>query len=241
MKGIYKFTNKINNKKYIGQSFSLERRYKQHKNNHNIPVLSDYNTKFYRALRKYGFENFDYEVIEIYEGDDKEVLNEKERYWIEYYDSFYNGYNGNLGGEKVTERGELHPMHKLTNKQVLEIKELLLNTILTQKEIAEKYNIEGSVISTINTGKAWDWVGDYKYPIRDEFVLRKYGICSVRKLSDEDIMTIRKRYVNETGRKIYEDYKERCSYTAFERILIGKTFKHLPVYRKKEKKWVNML
>lgn len=132
-------------------------------------------------------------------------------------------------------------MHKLTNKQVLEIKNLLLNTIITQKEISKKYNVQESVISNINTGDAWSWLGEYEYPIRGAFELRKYGICSVRKLTDQDIMTIRKRYVNETGKEIYEDYKELCSYTTIERILLGRTFKHLPIYKKKNKKWINVL
>ena len=60
MIGIYKFTNKINNKTYIGQSKSIETRYKRH--------LYDANkgskTIFHRALIKYGIENFTFEIIE---------------------------------------------------------------------------------------------------------------------------------------------------------------------------------
>ena len=63
MKGIYKFTNKINGKSYIGQSVQLETRYNSHKRNYNNSNLSVYNSKFYRAIRKYGFENFDYEIL----------------------------------------------------------------------------------------------------------------------------------------------------------------------------------
>lgn len=46
MKGIYKFTNKINNKVYIGKSQNLLQRYQSHKRNYNNSKLQDYNTKF---------------------------------------------------------------------------------------------------------------------------------------------------------------------------------------------------
>lgn len=52
MQGIYKFTNKINNKAYIGKADNLEERFKSHKRNYNNDNLQDYNTKFYRALIK---------------------------------------------------------------------------------------------------------------------------------------------------------------------------------------------
>ena len=68
MIGIYKLTNKINNKVYIGQSINIENRFQQHKNNCLNENLKDYNTKFYRALRKYGVENFTFEIIEELKG-----------------------------------------------------------------------------------------------------------------------------------------------------------------------------
>ena len=65
MKGIYKFTNKINGKSYIGQSQDLETRYKTHLRNFNKESASMYNGLFYRAIRKYGIENFNYEILKI--------------------------------------------------------------------------------------------------------------------------------------------------------------------------------
>lgn len=58
MIGIYKFTNKINGKSYIGQSINLEKRKKEHEHNCFNPNYCNYGSKFYRALRKYGLENF---------------------------------------------------------------------------------------------------------------------------------------------------------------------------------------
>lgn len=51
MKGIYKFTNNITKKSYIGQSINLESRYNSHKRNYLNKNLSTYNSKFYRAIR----------------------------------------------------------------------------------------------------------------------------------------------------------------------------------------------
>ena len=101
MIGIYKITCKVNKKIYIGQSLNVENRYKTHVNNHtNKNLKGDYNTKFYRALRKHGIENFTFEIVEVVE--DPAQLNQREAYWIKYYDSFKNGYNSTPGGDSVT-------------------------------------------------------------------------------------------------------------------------------------------
>ena len=57
--------------------------------------------------------------------------------------------------------------------------------------------------------------------------------------TDEEVISIRNRYVNETGREIYKDYKDRVSYSALERILLGTTYSYLPIYKKKQKIWIN--
>ena len=92
---IYKITNTLNNKIYIGQTVkTIEKRFQQHKNNSNKPYFSQ--IVLYKAFNKYGIENF---ICEQIEEVDNEKLNERERYWIEYYDSFFNGYNSTLGGQ----------------------------------------------------------------------------------------------------------------------------------------------
>ena len=93
MKGIiYKWTNTLNNKSYIGQTVHPEKRYKRHLND---AFKENVDTHFYRALRKYGVESFTYEVLETVES---EQLNDREIYWIEYYDTYNNGYNETKGG-----------------------------------------------------------------------------------------------------------------------------------------------
>lgn len=92
--GIYKIVNKINNKSYIGQSNNIYRRFSEHKS----PLYrSHYSDKYlYKAIDKYGIENFSFDIIEECEACD---LDDREVYWINYYEGFKNGYNNTLGGQ----------------------------------------------------------------------------------------------------------------------------------------------
>lgn len=103
MIGIYKIENLINGKIYVGQSTDIEKRWKEHK---QIPYrdskAAEYARHFplYRAILKYGLENFKFSVIEECT---IEELDQKERYWISYYNTFtkegQNGYNLTSGGD----------------------------------------------------------------------------------------------------------------------------------------------
>lgn len=96
--GIYKIENLINGKIYIGQSVDIEYRFKNHKSESFNPKSNAYDTAIHRAIRKYGVDNFSFEIIEECEQDQ---LHEREIYWIDYYNSFGNGYNLTNGGEGV--------------------------------------------------------------------------------------------------------------------------------------------
>lgn len=95
---IYKITNKVNNKVYIGQTIkTVEKRFQQHKNNSNKSYFSQ--IVLYKAFNKYGIENFICEEIEEVPND---LLDKREIYWIDYYDSYFNGYNSTLGGRTTS-------------------------------------------------------------------------------------------------------------------------------------------
>lgn len=84
----------LDGRSYIGQTTKLlEERKKEHQ------YSSKYRkTHFHRALQKYEFDSFVWEYID--EADSKEELDEKETKWIEFYDSFKNGFNKRTGGSK---------------------------------------------------------------------------------------------------------------------------------------------
>lgn len=95
--GIYKIQNKINGKIYIGQSTNIKIRWKDHKSCGRNKGNRESHKPLYQAIYKYGLENFDFSIIE--ECSQKE-LNEKEIYWIKYYDCMVpNGYNLIPGGD----------------------------------------------------------------------------------------------------------------------------------------------
>ena len=86
---IYKISNDINDKVYIGQTInSVENRFKRHIND---SINNVFDCHFHRAIRKYGSEHFKVEIIDV--ARTQEELTLKEQYWINYYDSFKNGYN----------------------------------------------------------------------------------------------------------------------------------------------------
>ena len=86
---IYKITNIKNNKVYIGQSSrGVRERVMRHFNDAESNRLD---THFCRAIRKYGRESFIWEIID--EAKTSNELNQKEHYWINFYDSVNKGYN----------------------------------------------------------------------------------------------------------------------------------------------------
>ena len=112
--GIYKITNKINNKIYIGKSTDIEKRWKYHISHYNYE--REYNKPLYKAFRKYGVENFSFEIIEECLLD----IDEKEKYWINFYNSYKNGYNATIGGEGgVTVLSPREKYGKLTTNEVI--------------------------------------------------------------------------------------------------------------------------
>ena len=92
---IYKITNTINSKSYIGQTIqNVKERFYQHCAIKCSKAVS--NMAIHRAIKKYGKSNFTVEVIEEI---DSANLNDRERYWIKYYNSYNNGYNSTKGGQ----------------------------------------------------------------------------------------------------------------------------------------------
>lgn len=92
--GIYKITNTDTQRAYIGRSTDIKKRLTEHvKGAFNISTIAD--QEIHRVMRREGIDKFSFEVLEKVE---KDKLNEREKYWIEFYQTQSYGYNQNKGG-----------------------------------------------------------------------------------------------------------------------------------------------
>ena len=115
-----------------------------------------------------------------------------------------------------------------------------------QKEVYENYKdkITYSSFQAIWQGKSWSHIMPEVFTEENKNYyiyqnsLGSNGSNAV--LTDEEIIRARERYVNESAKDIYEDYKDKMKYQTFQAMLWGRSYKNLPIYKKKEKKWINI-
>lgn len=161
MIGIYMFENINTHQKYIGQSINITKRKWEH---YNTPSSC---SKIDDLLLK----NKDEFIFTIIEECNIDKLDEREQYWIEYYDTINNGYNLIKGGNCY--RGENNIQAKLDNNRVLEIIKLLEECKMTNKEIANLYNVSNNTVDLINRCKTWCHLHTYSRNIRQENLNKK--------------------------------------------------------------------
>lgn len=232
MIGIYKITKISNGKSYIGQSNDIERRFQEHKTKQDIPIEV--------AIQKYGVSAFKFEIIEECQ---LEELDEKEIYWIAYYNTFKGiGYNCNAGGGNS--RGENNGRTKLTNQDVAYIRECY-DAHARRKEVYEQFKdkVSFDTFASIWDGTTWKEIKPEVYTEENKNFYMYHATdgskSKMAKFTSEEVIKMRERYVNEDARSIYNDYKDRCNYQTLQQILWGRTYKDLPIYKKKQKTWVN--
>lgn len=177
---VYKITNKVNGKIYIGETLStIEKRFRQHCCDAYNKTYWDY--YFYRAIRKYGIENFQITELQQITNSDRKVLKsqilELEENYIKEYNSFRFGYNSNSGGrhplEVSSETRELQRKIKINDprtrnnlKRARSLQHLGKEVIAYNynsgefikkfdsiKEASEYYNIDSSGITKVCKGK----------------------------------------------------------------------------------------
>ena len=159
MVGIYKITNQLNNKAYIGQSVHIERRWKEH-------IQQNNNSNIYQAIVKYGIDNFKFEILE--ECDITE-LNQKEIYYIQKYNTISPfGYNITTGGQQSNEN-----FNYIDKQKVDDIINDLLNTNDSIVEITKKYNISFQAVDDIRLGNYHKKEG-LSYPLRAKKSIKIY-------------------------------------------------------------------
>lgn len=237
MVGIYKITEKNNSCMfYIGQSNNIERRFKEH-------IRKSYaqsRIPFDDYINEKGKDAFDYEVLEECT---IEELNIKEKYWI---DKLQATKSGNISEGGLTNLiGSNNPNSKLTEQDIINIR-IAYNNHQKQKDVYEKYKniISFKYFQNIWQGRSWSHIMPEVYTEENKqyyiFKNSQGENGSQSKFSNEEVLNIRKRYVNEDAKTIYKDYENQISYQSFQAILWGRHYKNIPIYKKKLKKWINI-
>lgn len=234
MVGIYKIENLLSGEVYIGQSKDIENRIKEHRY-HNQSYID-------KVLHDIGFENFSFSILEIC---NEEELDEKEDYYILQFRSNETGYGYNLNrGGQYIKSGEFNNNHKLTEKEVYAIREAYKNHE-RKYEVYElyKHKISKDYFSNLWEGRSWPNIHCDVYTeeninyYKRETSLGENSNSAV--FTNEEVLNLRKLYVTKSAKEIYSTVSDKCSFQTLQCILWGRYYKNIPIYNKKEKRWIN--
>lgn len=239
---IYKITNKINGKVYIGLTTqTLEYRWGRHlTEGRNI----NNNKHLYKSMRKYGENNFIIEQID--ETDDFVKLGELERYYIKMYDStnIEKGYNLTAGGEKNQYDG--NSQSKLTVEDVIKIRTAYSECKYRVKDYWKKYYSQKMSYSGFQ--KVWDgvtWRGIMQDVYTKENIEKhkkqksNAGSLNGHSLYNEnDVLLFRKYYVTHTLTETYNKFGHKMTKNGFRALIDGGSYSHIPKYSKIKKVWL---
>ena len=206
---IYKITNIVNGKIYIGKTIrKAEERWRGHLYQ-AFGKSQDRDSYVHRAMRKYGKENFKYEIIQEASNF---LLNDLERYWIQKYDAVNNGYNMTLGGDGQLKITDAELLEKWQSGQsvaeIAECTDCCIKTIgdrlhylgISKKEIAKR----GRIISAKKAQKTvhmYDLDGNY---IREfESILDANTFIGIR----NGVGQVLNRFNRIAGNYQWRDYK----------------------------------
>lgn len=188
---IYKYTNKINGKVYIGQTNNLQKRFNGHKSEAFNPKSKGYNLPFHCAIRKYGIKNFIYEVLEeIEDGESQDFINDREIFFIDFYHSLTteNGYNLTMGGDgcpkpPLTYEEKLSRSKLFTGDEIKDIQQRLLNDEeFDDIEEIYKPKLKRTFLVNINTGTNF-YNPDFNYPLKKN-ARSKFSQKEIRAIKD---------------------------------------------------------
>lgn len=190
------------------------KRWYDHRNKSIHPKKEeDKNKALYRAIRKYGLNNFSFEIIEELPDASLEELKEAEKKWILFFDSYKKGYNETWGGDCVPEecvfKGESHPGHILTEKDVIDCRNRYARgerRLDVWKIYKKKYpKLTSSGFANMWFGRTW------KDIMPEVFEKKQYP---AQKVTREQVLDIRKKYEKEkwTMKQIVQHYKGILGY-----------------------------
>jgi len=222
MNCVYKITNLLNNKIYIGKTSDYKKRWYKHIYTSKKDIKK---SLIHKAIKKYGIDNFKFEILE--ENLIQDELTNREIYYISLYKTnvkkYGNKYGYNLtdGGEGIsgykytTKQKEKINTAKLSKKQVLEILEAY-NCGAKVSDIKQTYNVSKSTVNRIIRGKCWSELN--KHPIK-----RKPGA----KLTESKIIDIYNYFINNNVSIFETSKKFNVSKFLIWDMLSGRTWKNL--------------
>ena len=220
---VYKITNNINNKVYVGITKDYKTRWRQHITTSSNTAHEEYNKVLYYAFRKYGLDNFTFDVI--YEGLSIEDAKAAEITMIEDLGSIVkkNGYNVTPGGDLVETtrglRGEDSPRAKLTEVQAKDIISRRDSGELQQNVFKDYQNV-----LLFHGGFQSIWSGNSWKHLQPTVLTKRHGR---RFLTDEEVRNIRSAVANKikSYKALGEDYGVPAS--TISNIINNKTYKNV--------------
>ena len=141
--------------------------------------------------------------------------------------------------------GNNNPKAKLTEKDVIRIRQAYAKHE-RQKDVYKEFEnkISFGYFQNLWQGKSWSHIMPEVFTKENKqyyiYQNSQGGDGASAQFTNEEVIQLRHRYVNETAKQIYEDYKNRVSYQTFQAMLWGRSYSTLPIYKKKEKKWINI-
>ena len=178
------------NKSYIGQTQrKLQERITQHKSESFNEESPGYLYHFHRAIRKYGFDSFQWEILETVDCDKasnlQELLNYLETKYITMYDSYHNGYNSTSGGKQSSSIIPKEIWMYLGSGDKI-------GKFSSAREIEQIYGISRSVIYNIcNRNSKFTFRQGQFYVFRyDGDTFTENEISEVKKFSEDSIITM---------------------------------------------------
>lgn len=190
MSYIYKITNLITKKLYIGYtSRDLKRRFYEHKWCCFNSNCKENKSILYSSMRKYGTNNFIIEPILEF-NEEKEDWKELEKFYIKKFNTLTpNGYNILEGGEKPpTHYGNDNIKTKIKDEELPKLFEMLKDTNNSYKDIAKYFDISISTLYRINQGYSRHQ-NNIKYPIRPFSQQEKYALQVIKFLSEDETLS----------------------------------------------------
>lgn len=215
--GVYKIENKVNGKVYIGCSIDIEGRWKRHIWESKSKKSHCYNTSIHRAMRKYGLDNFDFSVLE-----ETEDTYNREKYWIDEFDSYNKGYNETKGGDHGPMLfGEDNGRTLMATEDIISIRTRLMNGEM----ISDVYKDYEELISFRGFEHIWQgdsWINimpeAVAYVKSEEYISKVRSYAASSKNSEIRELIKAEKNKGRSRLEVYEEFKDKYSLSGFNKV-----------------------